>query len=88
MLGLILFIFLFLSLCVFTVIVITLVNIFSKSFQPKNVVALVLLVLLIFFVNFALAFSSLRVSINKLRDKINSGDLIILKKNSADKDLF
>ena len=57
----------FVAICLFVYLIIILINLFLKSFKPQKTLLFIGVILLLFFTNFFLAYSSLSTTIEAIR---------------------
>gem|GEM_PF-2949201 len=56
--------YLFLALCGFVTLTLALVNIYTKSYRPRNATIFIVIIVILFVINTVLAFNSLRIFLN------------------------
>ena len=71
-LSIIFYILLFFGICIFIVVLTALYNIVTKSFKPKNALAILITIVFLFLFNGMLALVNFNTAINQLRDSFST----------------
>ncbi len=66
------YIFLFFSLCVFVYLAMALINMFTKSYQPMYILPYIVVIIILYLFNTAIAFNTIRTTVNRITDSIES----------------
>jgi TRAP-type C4-dicarboxylate transport system permease small subunit len=64
------YLFVFIALCIFVFLVIALANIFSKSYQPRLIIPLIIVVVLLYAYNAVAGFGAIRKTFQNLANSV------------------
>jgi TRAP-type C4-dicarboxylate transport system permease small subunit len=64
------YLFVFIALCIFVFLVIALANIFSKSYQPRLIIPLIIVVVLLYTYNAVAGFGAIRKTFQNLANSV------------------